>query len=40
MNINLADLQMAIVNVVEGIIIIAIIAVVIFGAKKIPELAR
>jgi sec-independent protein translocase protein TatA len=40
MNINLADLQMAIVTVVEGIIIIAIIAVVIFGAKKIPELAR
>jgi sec-independent protein translocase protein TatA len=36
----LADLQMAVVNAIEWIIIIAIIAVVIFGAKKIPELAR
>jgi len=40
MNIDLADLQMAIVSAVEGMIIIAIIPVVIFGAKKIPELAR
>jgi sec-independent protein translocase protein TatA len=31
---------MGIVNGAEWIIIIAIIAVVIFGAKKIPELAR
>jgi sec-independent protein translocase protein TatA len=38
--LTLADLQMAIVNGIEWIIIIAIIAVVIFGAKKIPELAR
>ena len=36
----LADFQMAIVNAIELVIIIAIIAVVIFGAKKIPELAR
>jgi len=36
----LTDLQMAIVNATEWIIIIAIIAVIIFGAKKIPELAR
>jgi sec-independent protein translocase protein TatA len=38
--IALADLQMAIVNATEWIIIIVIIAVVIFGAKKVPELAR
>ncbi len=38
--LTLAALQMAIVNALEWIIIIAIIAVVIFGAKKIPELAR
>ncbi len=31
---------MGIVNGTEWIIIIAVIAVVIFGAKKIPELAR
>jgi len=36
----LTDLQMAVVNALEWIIIIAIIVVVIFGAKKIPELAR
>lgn len=36
----LADFQMAIVNAIEWIAIIAIIAVIIFGAKKIPELAR
>jgi len=38
--IALTDLQMAIVNAAEWIIIIAIIVVVIFGAKKLPELAR
>ncbi|SRR6266849_3973636 len=38
--IALTDLQMAIVNAAEWIIIILIIAVVIFGAKKVPELAR
>jgi sec-independent protein translocase protein TatA len=38
--IALTDLQMAFVNAAEWIIIIVIIAVVIFGAKKIPELAR
>jgi len=38
--IALTDLQMAIVNAAEWIIIIVIIAVVIFGAKKVPELAR
>ncbi len=38
--LTLADFQMAIVNGIEWIIIIAIIVVVIFGAKKIPELAR
>jgi sec-independent protein translocase protein TatA len=38
--IALTDLQMAIVNATEWIIIIVIIAVVIFGAKKVPELAR
>lgn len=31
---------MAIVNAAEWIIIIIIVAVVIFGAKKVPELAR
>jgi sec-independent protein translocase protein TatA len=34
------DLQMAIVNAAEWIIIIAVIVAVIFGAKKVPELAR
>jgi len=38
--IALTDLQMAFVNVAEWIIIIVIILAVIFGAKKIPELAR
>ena len=38
--IALTDLQMAIINAAEWIIIILIIAVVIFGAKKVPELAR
>jgi sec-independent protein translocase protein TatA len=38
--IAFTDLQMAIVNAAEWIIIIVIIAVVIFGAKKVPELAR
>jgi sec-independent protein translocase protein TatA len=38
--IALTDLQMALVNAAEWIIIIVIIAVVIFGAKKVPELAR
>ncbi|MDQ6864986.1 MAG: twin-arginine translocase TatA/TatE family subunit [Thermoproteota archaeon] len=38
--IALTDLQMAIVNAAEWIIIIVIIGVVIFGAKKVPELAR
>jgi sec-independent protein translocase protein TatA len=38
--ISLTDLQMAIVNAAEWIIIIVIIAVVIFGAKRVPELAR
>ena len=38
--IALTDLQMAIVNAAEWIIIIVIIAVVIFGAKRVPELAR
>jgi sec-independent protein translocase protein TatA len=38
--IALIDLQMAFVNAAEWIIIIAIILAVIFGAKKIPELAR
>ena len=36
----LTDLQMAFVNAAEWIIIIVIILAVIFGAKKIPELAR
>jgi sec-independent protein translocase protein TatA len=34
------DLQMAIVNAAEWIIIIAVIVAVIFGAKTLPELAR
>jgi sec-independent protein translocase protein TatA len=34
------DLQMAIVNAAEWIIIIAVIVAIIFGAKKVPELAR
>jgi sec-independent protein translocase protein TatA len=38
--IALTDLQMAIVNATEWIIIIVIIAVVIFGAKKVPDIAR
>jgi sec-independent protein translocase protein TatA len=38
--IALTDLQLAIVNATEWIIIIAIIVVVIFGAKKVPEIAR
>lgn len=36
----LTDLEMAIVNAAEWIVIIVIIAALIFGAKKIPELAR
>ena len=36
--IALTDLQMAIVNAAEWIIIIVIIALVIFGAKRVPEL--
>jgi sec-independent protein translocase protein TatA len=38
--IAVTDLQMAIVNAAEWIIIIVIIAVVIFGAKRVPEIAR
>src|SRR6266487_2578087 len=38
--IVLTDLQLAIVNATEWIIIIVVIAVVIFGAKKIPDIAR
>ena len=38
--IVLTDLQLAIVNATEWIIIIVVIAVVIFGAKKVPEIAR
>src|SRR6266568_7706139 len=38
--IVLTDLQLAIVNATEWIIIILVIAVVIFGAKKVPEIAR
>ncbi len=38
--IAVTDLQMAIVNAAEWIIIIALIVAVIFGAKKVPELAR
>ena len=34
------DILMGIVNGTEWIVIIAIVAVIIFGAKKIPELAR
>lgn len=37
---DFSSLIMGIVNGAEWIIIIAVIAVVIFGAKKIPELAR
>jgi sec-independent protein translocase protein TatA len=37
---DFSNLIMGIVNGAEWIIIIAIIAVIIFGAKKIPELAR
>ena len=37
---DFSNLIMGIVNGTEWIIIIAIIAVVIFGAKKLPELAR
>src|SRR5437660_7336697 len=37
---DFSNLIMGIVNGTEWIIIIAIIAVAIFGAKKIPELAR
>lgn len=38
--IALSDLQMAIVNAAEWIVIIVLIAALIFGAKKIPDLAR
>src|SRR5215813_9116924 len=34
------DILMGIVNGTEWIFIIAIVAIIIFGAKKIPELAR
>ena len=34
------EILMGIVNGTEWIVIIAIVAVIIFGAKKIPELAR
>jgi len=37
---ELSNLIMGIVNGTEWIIILVIIAVVIFGAKKVPELAR
>jgi sec-independent protein translocase protein TatA len=37
---DFSNLIMGIVNGAEWIIIIAIVALVIFGAKKIPELAR
>lgn len=36
----LTDLEMAIVNAAEWIVIIGLIAALIFGAKKIPQLAR
>jgi len=39
-SIALTVLQMAIVNAAEWIIIIAIVVLVFFGAKKIPELAK
>lgn len=39
-SIALTVLQMAIVNAEEWIIIIAIVVLVFFGAKKIPELAK
>ena len=37
---ELSNLIMGIVNGTEWIIIILVIAVVIFGAKKVPEIAR
>jgi sec-independent protein translocase protein TatA len=37
---ELSNLIMGIVNGTEWIIIIVVIAVVIFGAKKVPEIAR
>ena len=37
---ELSNLLMGIVNGTEWIIIILVIAVVIFGAKKVPEIAR
>jgi len=39
-SIALTVLQVAIVNAAEWIIIIAIVVLVFFGAKKIPELAK
>jgi sec-independent protein translocase protein TatA len=36
----LSEILMGIVNGTEWIVIIAVVAVLIFGAKKIPELAR
>ena len=38
--IALTDLQLAIVNATEWLIIRAILLAVIFGAKKVPEIAR
>lgn len=38
--IVLTNVQMAIVNAAEWIVIIVLIAALIFGAKKIPDLAR
>jgi sec-independent protein translocase protein TatA len=40
MSVELANLMMGIVNGTEWIAIIIVIAVIIFGAKKIPDLAR
>jgi sec-independent protein translocase protein TatA len=40
MSVELANLMMGIVNGTEWIAIIVVIAVIIFGAKKVPELAR
>ena len=40
MDVELANLIMAIGNAAEWLIIVLIIAVMIFGAKKIPDLAR
>ena len=40
MVVELANLSMAILNVAEWLIIIIIIAAIIFGAKRIPDLAR